>query len=417
MQTLKSENNWTGGQYSIFRMIVGLYLLVHFVQLIPWGTEMFSNNGVLPDSGASPFIFLFPNMLGVWDSPIVVTALLSFGSLLSIFFAIGYYDRVAALCLWYIWACLFGRNPLIANPSIPYVGWLFLAHAFLPKSPYGSLEAKDRLDPGGGWKMPQEIYAVAWMVMAISYTYSGYTKLISPSWVNGTAFYEVLNNPLARPGIVRDLLLELPSVFLKVATWSALSAELLFLPLVFFRKLRPWIWLVLVGMHLGLLTIVSFADLSLGMLMMHFFTFNPGWIPGLKQNAKDKIFYDGNCGLCHGAVRFVLAEDGSERFLFAALQSEAFAKAVSENNRSKLPDSIVIVCEDGKLLMRSEAILYIMKRLGGLWRLIAAVFALIPRLLRDFVYDKVAEIRYRLFPKPPDLCPLMPVNLRSRFFS
>ncbi|MHC4379553.1 MAG: hypothetical protein ACYSU1_00485, partial [Planctomycetota bacterium] len=116
------RNSWTGGQYSIFRALFGSYLLVHFLQLIPWATELFSNVGVLPDAGLSPFLILFPNILMLWDGPWFVTCMLVFASALSLLLAIGKYDRIAAVLLWYLLACLFGRNPLILNPGLPYVG-------------------------------------------------------------------------------------------------------------------------------------------------------------------------------------------------------------------------------------------------------------------------------------------------------
>src|SRR5215472_13136714 len=118
------KNGWTGGQYSIFRAVFAMYLLVHFLQLLPWGAELFSNRGVLPDGSVSPLLLLFPNVLALGDSPGMLTALLALGALLSVLFGIGLYDRAAALGLWYIWACLFGRDPLISNPSIPFVGWM-----------------------------------------------------------------------------------------------------------------------------------------------------------------------------------------------------------------------------------------------------------------------------------------------------
>jgi hypothetical protein len=73
---------------------------------------------------------------------------------------------------------------VISNPSLPFVGWMLLAHAFLPEAPYGSWMARGRPDPGGKWEMPPAIFAVAWIVMALGYTFSGYTKLVSPSWVD-----------------------------------------------------------------------------------------------------------------------------------------------------------------------------------------------------------------------------------------
>src|SRR5687767_12983990 len=132
------KNGWTGGQYSLFRWAFGVYLFVHFLQLVPWGGELFSSRGVLPDASASPVMYLFPNILALWDSPGFVTMLLWMAVALTLLFAMGLFDRTAAVGLWYIWACLYGRNPLISNPSIPYVGLLLLAHACLSPSPYGS---------------------------------------------------------------------------------------------------------------------------------------------------------------------------------------------------------------------------------------------------------------------------------------
>ena len=169
--------------------------------------------------------------------------------------------------------------PLIGNPGLPYVGWLLLAHACLPPAPYGSWAARGRPDPGNGWRMPGGIFLVAWILMALGYTYSGVTKLVSPSWVDGTALARVLDNPLARPGLVRDALLALPEGVLRLATWGALLAELSFAPLALVPRLRPWLWGLLLLMHLGLIVVIDFADLSLGMVLLHLFTFDPAWLP------------------------------------------------------------------------------------------------------------------------------------------
>jgi predicted DCC family thiol-disulfide oxidoreductase YuxK len=413
---MRSENQWTGGQYSVFRAIFGTYLFVHFAQLMPWGAEMFSNRGMLPDGAASPLLRLFPNILALYDAPAFVMALLVFAAGSSLLFAIGLYDRAAAIALWYALACLFGRNPLIANPSLPYVGLLLLAHACLPRAPYGSFERRGQIDPGGGWRAPQEIYLVVWILMALGYSYSGYTKLISPSWVDGTAIGRVLDNPLARPGALRDALLALPPEFLRAATWGALALELLFAPLALSRNLRPWLWAATLAMHLGLIALIDFADLSLGMVMLHLFTFDPGWVKPLRKKTAEMIFYDGRCGLCHRAVRFILAEDRrGEAFRFAPLGGEVFHAAVNEGRRAALPDSLVVLTVEGELLSRSSAVLYVMRRLGGMWRTVALIGRLIPVAWRDGVYDAVARTRYRLFRKPESACPLLPGHLRSRF--
>src|SRR5438067_1150934 len=262
--------------------------------------------------------------------------------------------------------------PFISSPGLPYAGWLLLAHAFLPPAPYGSWAARGRADPGNGWRMPEGIFLVAWILMALGYTYSGVMKLVSPSWVDGTALARVLDNPLARPGPVRDLLLSLPDWLLHLATWGALLAELSFAPLALTRRLRPWLWGMLLLMHLGLIVVIDFADLSLGMVMLHLFTFDPAWVRPRPATGTDTLFYDGHCGLCHRAVRFVLAEDRTgTAFRFAPLDGDAFRAALPAADRAQLPDSIVVRTAEGAVLTRSAAVRHILQRLGGLWRLFA----------------------------------------------
>ena len=77
------SNGWTGGQYSVFRIVLGSYLLIHFLHLVPWGAEVFSNAGMLAEASASPLYPLFPNVLFLWDSPAVVITLLFAGAGLS----------------------------------------------------------------------------------------------------------------------------------------------------------------------------------------------------------------------------------------------------------------------------------------------------------------------------------------------
>jgi len=97
------------------------------------------------------------------------------------------------------------------------------------------------------------------------------------------------------------------------------------------------------------------------------------------------------------------------------LHGETFLARVAAERRAGLPDSVVVLTRDGALLVRSDAFLHIFRRLGGGWRALAAVLSVIPRGMRDIVYDFVARIRYRVFGKREDLCPIVPAELRARF--
>jgi predicted DCC family thiol-disulfide oxidoreductase YuxK len=128
------------------------------------------------------------------------------------------------------------------------------------------------------------------------------------------------------------------------------------------------------------------------------------------------VFYDGACGLCHRTVRFAIARDrDGSRFRFAALDSKAFRRLVPEAARTRMPDSLVVLAPGGALLTRSEAVIHLLRRIGGPWRPLAGLLGLVPRRIRDAAYDAVARARYRLFNRPPEACPVTPPALRARF--
>lgn len=259
--------------FAFFRITLGLYLAVHFAQLLPYGAELFSNQGMLPQPQLNLTFGILPNPLAVWDSPSCITLFLSVLLLLSLAFAAGLQRRIAALLLWFGWACLFNRNNLILNPSIPYIGALLLLCALLPPGENWQRGKSDR-----DWQFPASVAWVAWLLLAAGYTYSGWMKLLSPSWLDGTALFHVLQNPLARPGIFRDALLRLPASWLQIATWGSLAGELLFLPCSFRLTTRLIGWLTMFILQIVILCVVNFADLTMAMLLVHWFTFDPRWL-------------------------------------------------------------------------------------------------------------------------------------------
>jgi predicted DCC family thiol-disulfide oxidoreductase YuxK len=128
------------------------------------------------------------------------------------------------------------------------------------------------------------------------------------------------------------------------------------------------------------------------------------------------VFYDGGCGLCHRAVRFAIAHDADgSRFRFASLQSEGFRRRVPAAARAGLPDSIVTLTPDGTLLVRSAAVIHVLERVGGGWKVAGRLLRLVPRSVRDAGYDTVARVRYLLFRRPTEACPVTPPELRARF--
>lgn len=132
--------------------------------------------------------------------------------------------------------------------------------------------------------------------------------------------------------------------------------------------------------------------------------------------APDTIFYDGGCALCHRSVRFLLARDlDGSRFRFAPIGGACFRSALSDAERTDLPDAIVVRKADGQLLVRSAAALRLGARVGGLHGALARLLALVPTRLLDRLYDAIARSRYRVFGRVSDSCPAIAPELRARF--
>jgi predicted DCC family thiol-disulfide oxidoreductase YuxK len=129
----------------------------------------------------------------------------------------------------------------------------------------------------------------------------------------------------------------------------------------------------------------------------------------------DHVFYDGDCGFCHGSVRFLAARDRAGALRFAPLFGVTFERLVPPAARVGLPDSLVIRTEDGRVLVQSEGMLHCLRRLGGGWGLLAGVLAWLPRSLRDAAYGAFARRRGRWFARPAEACPVPPGELRARF--
>lgn len=260
-------------QFAIFRVLLGLYLAIHFAMLIPYGAELFGHTGVLPDPNLNLVPPIFPNLLNLPVAAGTISLFLLAMVLAAAALAMGICRRVAALILWYGWACLFNRNNLIGNPSIPYVGLLLLLTVLVPLGEGWTMRKHH-----DEWHFPPAIYWAAWIPLALGYTFSGLHKLGSPSWVNGDALRFLADNPLARPGPIRDWLLQAPDFVIHPMTWFALAGEILFAFLSFTRVTRFIAWFWLVGMHLGILAVIAFADLTAGMLLVHAFVWDPAWL-------------------------------------------------------------------------------------------------------------------------------------------
>ncbi len=133
------------------------------------------------------------------------------------------------------------------------------------------------------------------------------------------------------------------------------------------------------------------------------------------EEGKKIILFDGVCNLCNNAINFIIKHDKKDTFRYASLQSDIGKELIEQRNidTSKL-DSILLI-EQKKMIYfhKSTAALHIAKQLSGLYPFLS-VFLILPKFLRDWVYDIVAKNRYKWFGKK-ESCMIPTPELRALF--
>lgn len=109
------------------------------------------------------------------------------------------------------------------------------------------------------------------------------------------------------------------------------------------------------------------------------------------------VLFDGECHFCDASVQFIIKRDRSGYFKFASIQSDIGQNLLEEFKIPATIDSVVFI-EENKSYVKSTAALKISGRLDGMWKLFS-VFLIIPKNLRDAIYDIVAKNRHKLVKK------------------
>ena len=130
------------------------------------------------------------------------------------------------------------------------------------------------------------------------------------------------------------------------------------------------------------------------------------------------LLYDGVCAVCNKSVQTILKHDRHGTMRFAALQSDYGVAAIERHPELRSVDSVILLDRAGVAgselaFARSTAALKVASYLGGVWKLFLIAYIL-PRPLRDSLYDFVARNRYKVFGKH-ESCMLPPPDSRARF--
>lgn len=124
------------------------------------------------------------------------------------------------------------------------------------------------------------------------------------------------------------------------------------------------------------------------------------------------ILFDGVCNLCNAFVRFVIKYDSKAEFMFGSMQSERGKEIVSRLNNNAILDTVIVLFR-GKMYQRSDAFLFIVKRLRFPINLLVITYV-VPRIIRNSIYNFIAKRRYRFFGKA-EQCAVPTESYQNRF--
>lgn len=125
------------------------------------------------------------------------------------------------------------------------------------------------------------------------------------------------------------------------------------------------------------------------------------------------ILFDGVCKLCNAWSNFIIKHDQKHVFKLCSVQSEEGQKILKHYS---LPTDVyesMIYVEGDTFYQQSDAFFQVIAKLGFPWRMMS-VFRLIPKPLRNWLYDRIAFNRYRLFGKY-DYCLLPTADHEARY--
>lgn len=109
------------------------------------------------------------------------------------------------------------------------------------------------------------------------------------------------------------------------------------------------------------------------------------------------LLFDGDCGFCSRSVRFAFRRDPAARLRYCALGSARGRALLREHGLPEETRDTMVLIDARGAHVRSTGALRAGILLRAPWRSLARVGLLVPRPLRDALYDAVARNRHRLF--------------------
>ena len=125
------------------------------------------------------------------------------------------------------------------------------------------------------------------------------------------------------------------------------------------------------------------------------------------------ILFDAICVLCNGWAKFLIQNDTQQKFKLASVQSPLGEAILKYYTMPTAHYTTMVVIFNGQRYLESTALLKVMQHLGLPYSLLSAGYV-VPRVIRDFLYRRVALNRYQLF-GTTDYCMLPSTDNQQHF--
>lgn len=290
-----------------------------------------------------------------------------------------------------------------------------------------------------GWQYGWPVKLIC-LATGITYFVSGIAKLLGNlawDWVTGNAMRSQVATDTLRKNVMGETTSPLFD-WLYTHTWIFLIMGIVSMivelaaPFIIGNRKLSKIWVAMaLMMHWGIFFImgIRFYHQMTGIIFLPFLEPEKWWTylkekfgnkkkdlilrdAQLQRKQKDIILFDGVCNFCNHTARFIINRDKQEHFRFASLQSTIGEKLLEQFNEKKNLSSIILI--EGNMVFReSTAILRILRRLNGAWKL-AYVFIVVPAPIRNLVYRLIAKNRYKWFGQR-EYCEIPSPSIRQRF--
>jgi len=276
----KYSSIYSTEQFGLFRILLGTHLFVFFARLLTESAELFSGESIFfnATSASSPIW----NPFLVYGHPDVSQVALCFALLLSALFTLGIVRKSAAILIWILLIFMADRLRPYTPTFLSYLGWMLIASVFVPKGEAFSVVKKRN----ESWLFPESIFYLGWIVAAVGYTISAIYKLDTESWVSGNALVYAANSMLGNDNVFAHGFLVLPPLMQKLITWLTLMAEFIVFLFLWNPYSRAVIWWILTFMQILLFLLIDIEEITITVLIFHFFLMSPRLFSKLKAKQK-----------------------------------------------------------------------------------------------------------------------------------